>query len=388
MSDEDQQQQKPKVYDTKVVHVNPESFADEEIAEAARLLRDGELVGMPTETVYGLAANAFDATAVANIFKAKGRPQDNPLIVHVSDMAMLEKVVDHIPERARLLAEHFWPGPLTMIFRKRVEGGVPSCVTAGLATVAVRFPVHPVAKRLIALSGVPIAAPSANVSGKPSPTTAAHVLHDMAGRIPMIVDGGICDFGVESTVVDVECAAAGGLPIILRPGGLTLEKIRQVLPETDVYSAAKFGGEMAKKPPTPGLKYRHYAPKAPVYLYDPKMPPQSFVFTEKMGRAVAARMDEFEGKRIGVIKAHEAGDAWEYEKFMTKAKVEVTRVIGDERTRIDDVERGLFDALRFMDEQDVDVIFAEGVSDLGPGLAIMNRFKKAAFETIDLSLYK
>lgn len=381
-------EEQPKVYDTKVVHVDPNSFKDEEIAEAARLLHDGELVGMPTETVYGLAANAFDATAVANIFKAKGRPQDNPLIVHVSDMAMLEKVVDHIPERARLLAEHFWPGPLTMIFKKRIEGGVPSCVTAGLNTVAVRFPVHPVAMRLIALSGVPIAAPSANVSGKPSPTLASHVLHDMQGRIPMIVDGGACSFGVESTVVDVECAAAGGLPIILRPGGLTLEKIREVLPETDVYSAAKFGGEMAKRPPTPGLKYRHYAPKAPVFLYDPRVPPQKFVFTRAMGEAIAGRMDGYEGKRVGLIKAHEGSDAWEYEGLVKKAKIDVVRVIGDERTRIDDVERGLFDALRVMDEQNVDVIFAEGVSDIGPGLAIMNRFKKAAFETIDLSLIK
>lgn len=380
--------QQPKVYETKVVHINPDSFKDDEIAEAARLLRDGELVGMPTETVYGLAANAFNSTAVAHIFEAKGRPQDNPLIVHVSDMAMLEKVVDHIPERARLLAEHFWPGPLTMIFQKRIEGGVPPCVTAGLNTVAVRFPVHPVARRLIALSGVPIAAPSANVSGKPSPTLASHVLHDMAGRIPMIVDGGACDFGVESTVVDVECAAAGGLPIILRPGGLTLERIREVLPETDVYSAAKFGGEMAKRPPTPGLKYRHYAPKAPVYLYDPRAPPQEFTFTRRMAEAVGAHIDSYEGKRIGLIKAHTGSDAWDYESLLKRAKIEVTRTIGDERGSIDDVERGLFDALRFMDERNVDVIFAEGVSDIGPGLAIMNRFKKAAFETIDLSLIK
>lgn len=377
-----------KVYETKVVHVDPESFKDEEITEAARLLREGELVGMPTETVYGLGANAFNATAVAKIFEAKGRPQDNPLIVHVSDMAMLERVVDHIPARARLLAEHFWPGPLTMIFQKRVEGGVPACVTAGLNTVAVRFPVHPVARRLIALAGIPIAAPSANVSGKPSPTLASHVLHDMAGRIPIIVDGGACSFGVESTVVDVECAAAGGLPIILRPGGLTLERIREVLPETDVYSAAKFGGEMAKRPPTPGLKYRHYAPRAPVFLYDPRVPPTQFVFTDKMGDAVAAHMDSYEGKKVGLIKAHTGPDAWDYESKLKKAKVDTVRVIGDERTSIDDVERGLFDALRLMDMQNVDVIFAEGVSDVGPGLAIMNRFRKAAFEVIDLSLIK
>ena len=224
------------------------------IAQAATLIRAHELVAFPTETVYGLGANAIDAMAVAKIFAAKGRPADNPLICHISSFEMGEKLADFTP-LARLLAEHFWPGPLTIVLTH--HDNVPEITTAKLNTVALRWPSHPIAMALIKEANTPIAAPSANLSGRPSPTTAAHVLQDMEGKIPMILDGGAVDIGLESTVVD----ARGKFPRLLRPGKITAEELNVLCGHCELADSSD-----ASTPASPGMKYRHYAPKAKVFL--------------------------------------------------------------------------------------------------------------------------
>ncbi len=228
------------------------------LTQAADLLRGGALVGIPTETVYGLGANGLDGQAVAKIFQAKGRPQDNPLILHIADSGWLSRYCRDIPDTAYQLADAFWPGPLTMILKRREN--VPDAVTAGLDTVGMRCPDHPVGRALIALAQVPVAAPSGNLSGRPSPTTAAHMLADMAGKIPAIVDGGPCDVGVESTIIDLTVTP----PRLLRPGGVTVESLRDILGEVAVDSAVLRPLSAGEQPRAPGMKYRHYAPKAPV----------------------------------------------------------------------------------------------------------------------------
>lgn len=244
---------------TEFLKIESERETDK-LRHAGKVLRRGGLCGMPTETVYGLAANALDAAAVRKIFAAKGRPQDNPLIVHISRIDEWPALVREIPPEAMALADAFWPGPLTIILPK--AGCIPDAVTCGLDTVAVRMPSHPVARAIIRAAGVPLAAPSANLSGKPSPTTAAHVLHDMDGRIDLIVDGGDCSVGVESTVVTL-CTAR---PRLLRPGGVTLEELRAVLGEVDVDKAVLGELDAGEKPASPGMKYKHYSPDADVRL--------------------------------------------------------------------------------------------------------------------------
>jgi len=233
----------------------------DEVEKAAQIIKNGGLVAMPTETVYGLAADALNGNAVANIFKAKGRPMDNPLIVHISDISQITGLVREFPENARRLAEKFWPGPLTIILPK--SDNIPDEVSAGLDTVAVRFPSHPVAKALIGAS-CPLAAPSANLSGSPSPTTLRHVIDDMNGRIDAIIDGGDCAVGVESTVITL----SEGKPRILRPGGITAEQIRSVIGETDIDAAVTAPLADGQKASSPGMKYKHYSPKAEVILLD------------------------------------------------------------------------------------------------------------------------
>ena len=230
------------------------------IDRAAELLRSGTLVAIPTETVYGLAANALDAAAVEKIFAAKGRPQDNPLIVHIAAWEELSPLVREVPDSAGRLAEAFWPGPLTMVFKR--SDRIPEPVSAGLDTVAVRLPAHPVARRIIEKAGVPLAAPSANRSGAPSPTTAAHVLQDMDGKIAAVVDGGVCDVGVESTVVALD----GEKPILLRPGGITLEQLREVLGEVEIAPAVLEKMETGERAASPGMKYKHYAPRTQITI--------------------------------------------------------------------------------------------------------------------------
>ncbi len=242
--------------ETKLLSAGPQA-----VEEAARLLRAGEIVGIPTETVYGLAADATNADAVKKIFEAKGRPQDNPLIVHISQMEELPGVVREIPPQAQLLAKAFWPGPLTIIMKK--SAAIPAETCAGLDTVAVRMPSHPVAREIIRACGLPLAAPSANLSGLPSPTTAEHTFRDLDGRVPLIVDGGPCSVGLESTVITV----AGDKPSLLRPGYITKEQLEAALGEEVVLSSAILSklaeGEVAA---SPGMKYKHYSPRADVVI--------------------------------------------------------------------------------------------------------------------------
>ena len=246
----------------RIVIKDRKNIKDEELAEAAAVLRSGGLVAFPTETVYGLGGNALDEDAARKIYAAKGRPSDNPLIAHISCAADLAPLVKEIPVAGRKLMEAFWPGPLTMIFPK--SGRVPYGTTGGLDTVAVRMPDDPVAGRLIALAGVPVAAPSANTSGRPSPTTADHVWQDMNGRIDMIIDGGPVGIGVESTIVDV----SSPVPSVLRPGAITMEMLREVLGEVTIDPAILGPMKEDIRPKAPGMKYRHYAPEAELILVE------------------------------------------------------------------------------------------------------------------------
>ena len=332
----------------------------ENIIKAAKLLQAGEVVAIPTETVYGLAANALDEAAVSKIFEAKGRPQDNPLIVHIDDFSALEKIVEEIPENAIKLAEAFWPGPLTMIFKKKDI--IPNVVSAGLDTVAVRLPEHRIARAIIYSSEYPLAAPSANTSGKPSPTKAEHVFEDMNGKIPAIVDGGSAGVGLESTVIDV----TQNPPRLLRPGGITLAQLKEVLGEVEVDAAVV--REIAKdaKVSSPGMKYRHYAPKAPLVIVEGELSDAcDYVKTQDGKTAVLCfeeEVDEFSKVCENVISYGSENDP-----AMLANK--------------------LFDALRAFDSLDVEKIYArEPKGGDGIELAVINRLQKSAgFTRIKLS---
>ncbi|HMV25539.1 MAG TPA: L-threonylcarbamoyladenylate synthase [bacterium] len=312
---------------------------DANIRKAARILQKGGLVALPTETVYGLAANAMDAKAVRRIFKAKGRPSDNPLIVHIADRRMLSTLVDTIPEHARLLMRHFWPGPLTLVLRH--NGTLPLTVTAGLSTVAVRLPGLALTRKIIRLSGVPLAAPSANRSGRPSPTQSEHVLHDLDGRIEAVIEGGIARVGIESTVVDV----TGKIPVILRPGHITIEDIRRVCDHARLSHHRRHTSVRS-----PGMKYRHYAPDTPLQIITP----------EKI-EAYAKRNTHL---RLGIMTMRRG-------LHIPNATV---IYIGNTPTR---AARHVFAALRKLDGK-VDRIVCEALEEKGIGHAVMNRLKKAA----------
>ena len=320
------------------------------IQEAAAILRRGGLVGIPTETVYGLGADALNEEAVVQIFLAKGRPQDNPLIIHVPDASWLEQYCRDVPPEAYRLAERFWPGPLTMILPRRDI--VPLQTTGGLETVGVRCPDHPVTLAIIRAAGVPIAAPSGNTSGRPSPTTAAHMIEDMDGKIDGIVDGGPCTVGVESTIIDLTVTP----PRLLRPGGLPLEALEEVLGTVAVDKAVTGLLKDGEKPRAPGMKYRHYAPKAPVTAVTGD-PAHSALVIRGLLREKAGVIcfDEFAGYFEGHI-VHRLGP-------FTDKLAQAQRV---------------FDALRTFDGTDVTEIFAQCPDDAGLGLAVGNRLKKAA----------
>lgn len=328
---------------------------DAAIAEAAALIRAGDLVAFPTETVYGLGADGLNREAVAKIFQAKGRPGDNPLILHISALDQITPLIAcELSPVAKKMADAFWPGPLTMIFPKSAR--VPENVSAGLSTVAIRFPAHPDAQRLIAAAETPIAAPSANRSGKPSPTTANHVFEDMDGRIPLILDSGECLVGVESTVVDM----TGSVPHILRPGGITAEQIAQVAGASEVDSAVMRPLAEGEKPRSPGMAHRHYAPNG-----------QLTVFTGDSDRVIQRIQSEYDcakanGSRplILSMEAHVAsyGDR----------RIES---LGADETAM---AHRLFALLRDADHMEADVLFAEGVEAKGVGLAVMNRLGRAA----------
>lgn len=326
------------------------------IQEAAALLRAGELVGIPTETVYGLAANALDGGAVGRIFTAKGRPQDNPLIVHIADIEELPPLAAEIPELAKKLAKAYWPGPLTMIFRKSAL--IPDEVSAGLSTVAVRMPYHPLARAVIRAAGVPLAAPSANLSGSPSPTTAAHVMADMAGRIPAVLDGGECAVGVESTVVDI----TGPTPCLLRPGGVTPSMLAAVAGGVSVNPAVVNRLPDGAVAASPGMKYKHYAPKAHVVLV--RGTPAAYAAFVNSHRTEPVTAMCFDGEE-GALRV----------PYITYGR------------REDSAEQAhrVFDALRRLDEIGAGTVYCACPPEEGVGLAVYNRLlRAAAFEVIDV----
>ncbi|MCX7569566.1 L-threonylcarbamoyladenylate synthase [Tumebacillus sp. DT12] len=332
-------------------------WSEEEVERAAGLLRQGEVVAFPTETVYGLGANAFDRSAVDKIFQAKGRPSDNPLIVHIADMADVEKLVERVPAHARRLMEHFWPGPLTLVLPAKAS--IPANVTAGLDTVGVRMPDHETALGLIQAAGVPLAAPSANRSGRPSPTAADHVLEDLAGRIAGVVDGGPSSVGVESTVLD----CTGDVPMILRPGSVTAEMLRDVIGEVSTDPA--LAGQGA--PRSPGVKYTHYAPKGEMHLVQGARAVD--VIEELAMKAIRA------GLRVGILTTAE-GEG-QYQTLVQAAERVYVLPVG-RRSDLSTVATGLYDAIRAFDRYDADVIYAETFPETGTGVAIMNRLRKAA----------
>ena len=333
---------------------------NEDIARAGKILRGGGLVAIPTETVYGLAANALDGAAVAKIFKAKGRPQDNPLIVHISHLDQWDALVSEIPERAKALAQAFWPGPLTIILPK--SDIIPDEVSAGLETVAVRFPSMRTTRRIIDAAGVPLAAPSANLSGSPSPTCARHTMDDMRSRIDAVLDGGECNFGVESTVVTL----ATPIPRLLRPGAVTPEELREVLGELEIDDAVMGQLKEGVKASSPGMKYKHYSPKAEITI-------------------VKGTLDAF------VSYISRAGESENTFALCFDGEEEMIPLHCVTYGRQDDPltqSHRLFTALRELDESGAAKVFARCPSTEGVGMAVYNRLLRAAgFSVVDANLF-
>lgn len=334
-----------------------ERYTAADVAAAAAVLRRGGLLGIPTETVYGLGANGLNEEAVRHIFQAKGRPQDNPLILHIPEASWLERYCTDIPAAAWVLAERFWPGPMTMILRRKDI--VPDGVTAGLDTVGMRCPAHPLCRAIIAAADVPVAAPSGNTSGRPSPTNVADMLEDMDGKIDAIVDGGPCAVGVESTIIDLTVQP----PRLLRPGGITLEALRDALGQVEVDPAVTRLMGKDEHPRAPGMKYRHYAPKAPVTVV----------------RGEAAKSAAYIARHLsdgaGVIC---------FEEYAGQFAGHVVETIGPASDKGEQARR-VFDALRRFDSTDVKEIWAQCPDEAGIGLAVNNRLNKAAgFHIVDV----
>ncbi len=330
--------------------MNTKRLTTEDVTQGAAVIAAGGLLGIPTETVYGLGANGLDPNAVAAIFAAKGRPQDNPLILHIPDPSWLERYCADIPATAYALARRFWPGPLTMILRRKAI--VPDAVTAGLDTVGMRCPDCAVTRAIIAAAGVPVAAPSGNTSGRPSPTTAEAMLEDMDGKIDAIVDGGPCAVGVESTILDLTAAP----PRLLRPGGVTLEQLREVLGEVSVDEAVTRLMSTNEQPRAPGMKYRHYAPKAPVTVVSGE--------PEAAAQYIAAHLEPGDG----VICFND------YVNLFEGCPVEAIGPADDQESHA----QHIFEALRAFDHKDATRIWAQSPDPTGLGLAVTNRLNKAA----------
>lgn len=322
------------------------------INTAAEILKNGGVVGVPTETVYGLAASAYDNSAINKVFEAKGRPQDNPLIVHISDMEMLRDVAEDIPEIVYTLAENFWPGPLTMVLHRTEK--IAESVSAGLLTVAVRMPSNTVALDVIKKSGLPLAAPSANVSGRPSPTTANHVVNDLDGKIDAVLMGDDCDFGVESTVITL----VGETPILLRPGAVTYEQLLKFLPNLEIADAVLNELKAGDKAESPGMKYKHYAPKTTAFLVEG----ESFAdFVNKQENAVA------------VCFAEEASD------------IKIPKLIYGSQDDKLSLAHSIFAVLREVDKFGAENVFIHAPEKNGVGLAVYNRLiRAAAFKVINI----
>lgn len=341
---------------TKIYKVDSAHIENEKMREAADLIRRGELVAFPTETVYGLGADALRPEASKKIYAAKGRPSDNPLIVHIAKYEDLERIAKEIPKEAKILSDAFWPGPLTMIVWKNDK--VPYETTGGMETVAIRMPNHPVALQLISESGCLIAAPSANTSGKPSPTEASHVALDMDGKIPMILDGGAVGIGIESTIVDL----TEDKPMILRPGYITKEMLESVLEKEVVLDPGLIASDSLTKPKAPGMKYKHYAPKADLVLVDGSRD----AVVNKINELVKEK--QAQGYKVGVIATDETMDFYEADRIVS---------IGA-RDNEDAIARHLYKILREFDDWDVDAIYSESFATPRIGQAIMNRLLKAA----------
>lgn len=342
--------------ETKLIAIDSACPEENLVAEAAKILQSGGLVAFPTETVYGLGGNGLDEAACEKIYIAKGRPSDNPLILHISHMDELRPIVREMTPVAQALIKAFWPGPLTMIFKK--SDLVPLRTTGGLDTVAVRFPSHPVALAIIRATGVPIAAPSANSSGKPSPTRASHVAYDLDGKIDMIVDGGATEWGLESTIVDV----SGEIPIMLRPGAVTREMMEEVVGRVDIDPAIFSKPSAGVRPKAPGMKYTHYSPKATVCLVKGSA---LAVAAYVNAQAAQGRAD---GLRVGVMATDETAGLYHADVILS---------LGSGK-KLEEIGASLFKSLRKFDFLEVDKIFAEVFPEEGEGLAIMNRLQKAA----------
>ncbi|MDO9518538.1 MAG: L-threonylcarbamoyladenylate synthase [Methanosarcinaceae archaeon] len=356
---------------TLVFKIDESNFADT-ISKAADIIKQGGTVAFPTETVYGLGADALDPVAVRKIFEAKGRPADNPLIVHIASRDSLDIIAKDIPPIAFELMDAFWPGPLTLVLKR--TSAVPDITTGGLDTVAVRMPDNPVALALIKVAGTPLAAPSANTSGRPSPTTAEHVISDLSGRIDAVIDGGAVEVGVESTVLDV----TSDVPAILRPGGVSLEDIKKYVGEVVIgyTDQAVEEGDVVR---SPGMKYTHYSPKTRVVL------------VEGDGMAVAAKISELidnyseKNMRVGLLITDETAEHVSADEMYSLGR----------RDKPEDAARNLFAGLRYLDERDVDisvsvsvnvnVIIVDGsIKCDGVGVAVLNRLRKAANELIEV----
>ncbi|WP_035294018.1 L-threonylcarbamoyladenylate synthase [Clostridium sp. KNHs214] len=327
----------------------------EGIEESGQIIRKGGVVAFPTETVYGLGADALNSNAVEKIFKAKGRPQDNPLIVHIADLKDIEPLVKHIPDIANKLMERFWPGPLTLILEK--SSIIPDVTSAGLKTIGIRMPSNQVARDFIRESKRPIAAPSANISGRPSPTTVDGCIEDLKGKVECVIGGENSEVGVESTIVD--CTVYP--PCILRPGGITLEMLRDVHKEIYIDSAIMEKPKKHFKPKAPGMKYRHYAPKAPLKIIDGDL--QKTI--EKINEIVQNYIDD---KKVGIMATEETKNYYKRGLVVSLGS----------RKNPEEIARNLFKVLRSFDDTDVEVIYAEAFEEKEIGVAIMNRLKKAA----------
>lgn len=339
--------------ETRIVNIDKLNIDEDIINEAADIIRCGGLVAFPTETVYGLGANGLNEEAVKKIYIAKGRPQDNPLILHVSSKEEVNALVEEIPQVAKQCMNMFWPGPLTIILEK--SNLVPDIITGGLNSVAIRMPNNEIALQLIKKAGTPIAAPSANTSGSPSPTIANHVIEDLNGKVDMIIDGGSTEVGLESTILDL----SGEIPTILRPGGVTIEQLRLVIPNVimDVSEVSE-----DKIPKSPGQKYRHYAPVADMILFEGEIC--------HISKAINLKTKELmiEGLKVGIMATEETKEQYP-EGYVI--------VVGS-RNKKETIASNLFTAMRFFDEAKVNIILAEGIESDHIGTAIMNRMVKAA----------
>ncbi|SFA82505.1 L-threonylcarbamoyladenylate synthase [Acetitomaculum ruminis DSM 5522] len=352
---------------TIVKKVDPDNIDMDIIRQASDIIKNGGLVVFPTETVYGLGGDGMLPSASKKIYEAKGRPSDNPLIIHISSISELENYVKDIPCNAKILMDNFWPGPMTLIFNKKEE--VPYETTGGLETVAIRMPSHPIANALIKESKTGIAAPSANLSGRPSPTKASHCIEDLSGRVDMIIDGDKGHIiGLESTIIDV----TGDVPMILRPGYITKAMINEAIGEVliDKVVLTKEKSQLLKgdyKPKAPGMKYRHYAPKAEFVMFEGEEKRVIEVINQR------AKEAKFQGKKVGIIATKESFSQYENANVIS---------IGS-RKNDESIAASLFDVLRKFDELEVDIIFGETFFDEGLGMAIMNRLIKAAGYNIE-----